>query len=156
MADHSLVEQREILPTALPTLGEEMAAGLLETVETDMVLAVHRRNFASAQQRLRTINCDFKRMIEDLHANYSETEAVMVELYIESCRREILSCYLTANRNLAVTPEGKKKITTLVESLINDTLRAIRHGSASPEAKQPEGSQPDPLPEKKRVSRRSS
>jgi hypothetical protein len=127
----------EVVPM-LPSqqsIGEEMAQGLVDNFEADLSLEVHRRSLALAQRRLRTINTDFCKMIADLNAGYSDAEEAMVRLYVEGCRDELTKCYLTVNRSVATTAEGRERITRLVDSLIESTLAQIKKPGGKEPAK---------------------
>lgn len=134
------------------TIGEEMAQGLVDNFEADLSLEVHRRSLALAQRRLRTINADFCKMIADLNATYSDAEEAMVRLYVEGCRDELTKCYLTVNRAVAATLEGRERITKLVDSLIESTLAQIKKPGVKELAEPPVPLADEPLagPSRKR------
>jgi hypothetical protein len=50
-------------------MGEELVAGIVDTLDADMRLAVRRRALAANQYRLRTINEDFRKLVDELNAN---------------------------------------------------------------------------------------
>lgn len=137
--NHAIID-----PSNVETTGELFAVSVFDNVEADMVLAAARKSLDGARHRLKTIQGDFNRMVEEVNSSYTDAEADMVRLYVEGCRPELVKCYLTVNRQVALTIEGRRRIAGLVDSLIEATLAKIKTPDPAPEAA------PAPLPSGRR------
>lgn len=139
---------RELPTVELPvSVGEDLATTMINTVEADMALAIHRRAMAAAQTRLRVLNADFRRMIDELNTNYSETEEGLVRMYIIGCRDELLKCYMAVQPETARTPDGRKTVIELVDQVIASTVNEI---------KKPEGAEKRPIKSSSSSARRAA
>jgi hypothetical protein len=105
----------------LPSVGTDLAESVLDSIESDVALAVHRRALRDAQARLRAIQGDFKRLVEEA-AGASDADRALGRLYVEGCRDELRRCYLTVNRKVAVSADGRKRLEELVDGLLRQTL----------------------------------
>lgn len=107
-------------------VGEELATAVIDGLEADLSLAIRRRSLASAQARLRIMTSDFRRMVNELNADYSHTEEGLVRMYVMGTRDELFKCYMAVQPALARTTDGRQHLAELVDGVIASSLDAIR------------------------------
>lgn len=114
-----------------PAIGAEITDGFLDSVESDMAVALHRRQFQAAQRRLDGIRTDFDRVVADLKTSWSESSAKLNELYVLGLRPELVRCFLSVNRQLAVNGH-KAAIERLADELIGQTVERLNAARPAP------------------------
>ena len=118
--------QTELVEAVPVATGEIIANSIINNLESDLTLAVHRRALAAAQNRLRLINGDFQRLIGELNANYSDVEAGLVRMAIQGSRNELINCYIAVQPIEVRTPSSRLEISKLVDSILSTTLAGIK------------------------------
>jgi hypothetical protein len=107
------------------SLGQSVADGIIGSIEADIDLSIHIKSVREAYERLKRIKKTIIDMIASVCKGADHDEAEMARLYVEGCRPRLLSCFLAVNSEMATTSEGRQRISTLVDHLIETYLAKI-------------------------------
>ena len=114
------------------TIGESYDELLIGNIESDLRYSIASRNLAAARTRMAKIKEDCERLVSEIEEQYTEEEAGLAILFIESCRPELVRLYLTINSRVAATKDGQSRIAALADKVIDGYVHRLTKDGADP------------------------